>query len=214
MHTKTGNANPAFVRTVSQVAHEHDDRPVDELLLQRIADGQPQALEQLYDRYAPAVMGLACKMMGDEASAEEIVQETFWRVWQNARSYRAGQGRCLSWLFGITRNLSIDTWRKRKVRPQVAFDLGTLLEMGHEPADPDSNVSGEAWLQIKAQQVKQALGTLPASQREVIEMSFFWGLTRQEIAEATGTPLGTVHTRARLGLEKLRSELMAVGIDD
>jgi len=94
----------------------------DEQLMVRAAHKDPAALELLYDRYAPAVMGLALKMIGDRALAEEVVQETFWRVWRNADSFREQRGSFPAWLFGIARNLTIDMCRRRKVRPQPARD--------------------------------------------------------------------------------------------
>lgn len=180
--------------------------------MKRVANGDAAALETLYEQYAPAVMGLALKMLGDRASAEEIVQETFWRVWRNAESFREQQGTFSTWLFGITRNLSVDTWRRGKARPQPIFDHEeTQLE--HNP-DPQVDVPETAWTTIKHVQVRQALTGLPSAQREVVEMAFFWGLTRQEIAEKIGVPLGTVHTRARLGLQKLREALQEQGFEE
>jgi RNA polymerase sigma-70 factor (ECF subfamily) len=184
-----------------------------EQLMVRVTKGDAAALEALYDQYAPAVLGLALKMLGDKSAAEEIVQETFWRVWRNADSFRVQQGSFTSWLFGITRNLSIDTWRRRKVRPQPVFDQDEEQQLEHNP-DPEVDVSESAWVAMKHSQVRQALGSLPASQREVVEMAFFWGLTRQEIAEKLEVPLGTIHTRARLGLQKLREALQEQGFEE
>jgi RNA polymerase sigma-70 factor (ECF subfamily) len=179
----------------------------------QVAKGDAAALEMLYDQYSPAVMGLALKMLGDRATAEEIVQETFWKVWRSADTFRAQQGNFSSWLFGITRNLSIDSWRRRKVRPQPVLDYDEEQQLEQNP-DPDADVTEVTWLSMKHSQVRQALGTLPVNQREVVELAFFGGLTRQEIAETTGLPLGTVHTRARLGLQKLREALQEQGFEE
>jgi RNA polymerase sigma-70 factor (ECF subfamily) len=184
-----------------------------EQLMRRVANGDSAALESLYEQYASAVMGLAFKMLGDRAAAEEVVQETFWRVWRNAGSFYEQQGAFSNWLFGITRNLAIDSWRRRKARPQPIFDDAEEQQLEHNP-DPNVDVSESAWTAIKHVQVRKALGTLPPAQREVVEMAFFWGMTRQEIAESTGVPLGTVHTRARLGLQKLREVLQEQGFED
>jgi RNA polymerase sigma-70 factor (ECF subfamily) len=167
----------------------------------------------LYDRYAPAVMGLALKMLGDRALAEEVVQETFWRVWRNADSFRAQRGSFPAWLFGIARNLTIDMCRRRKVRPQPARDDAEEQKIDRAP-DPDVDVAESAWTAIKHTQVRTAMDVLPPAQRRVIELAYFGGLTRQEIAEATGEPLGTIHTRARLALQKLRETLQAQGFED
>lgn len=184
-----------------------------EQLMRRVANGDAAALETLYEQYAPAVMGLALKMLGDRPSAEEVVQETFWRVWRNAESFCEQQGAFSNWLFGITRNLSIDTWRRGKARPQPIFDNEAEQQLENNP-DPQADVNESAWTAIKHVQVRQALSVLPPAQREVVEMAFFGGLTRQEIAEKMGVPLGTVHTRARLGLQKLREALEAQGFEE
>lgn len=184
-----------------------------EQLMRRVANGDAAALEILYEQYAPAVMGLALKMLGDRASAEEVVQETFWRVWRNAESFCEQQGAFPNWLFGITRNLAIDTWRRGKSRPQPIFDDKEEQQLENNP-DPQADVMESAWTTIKHVQVRQALSILPPNQREVVELAFFWGLTRQEIAEKIGVPLGTVHTRARLGLQKLREALQEQGFEE
>lgn len=184
-----------------------------EQLMRRVANGDAAALETLYEQYAPAVMGLALKMLGDRPSAEEVVQETFWRVWRNAESFCEQQGAFSNWLFGITRNLSIDTWRRGKARPQPLFDNEAEQQLENNP-DPQADVNESAWTAIKHVQVRQALSVLPPAQREVVELAFFGGLTRQEIAEKMGVPLGTVHTRARLGLQKLREALEAQGFEE
>ena len=183
-----------------------------EPLIKRVANGDTAALELLYEQYAPAVMGLAVKMLGDQATAEEVVQETFWRVWRNADSFSARQGSFSSWLFGITRNLSIDTWRRGKVRPQPVINEQEQQQLENRP-DPEANVDESAWTAIKHGQVRQALNALPQAQRQVVELAFFGSMTRQEIAEAIGAPLGTVHTRARLGLQKLRELLQEQGFE-
>ena len=185
----------------------------DEQLVAQAAGGDAPALEILYDRYAPAVMGLALKMMGDRAAAEEVVQETFWRVWRNADSFRAERGSVAGWLFGIARNLTIDMCRRRSIRPQPALTAEEERRVERAP-DPNVDVAQAAWTAIKRRQVRAALAELPPPQRRVIELAYFGGLTRQEIAEATGEPLGTIHTRARLALQKLRETLKAQGFED
>ena len=91
----------------------------DARLMQHVADGDSAALEVLYRRYATPILGLAYKMLNDRASAEEVVQETFWRVWLKGHSFRKHRGKFTTWLFGIARNLCIDLWRRRQARPQT-----------------------------------------------------------------------------------------------
>ena len=189
------------------------DEITDEQLAARTARGDAAAFEVLYDRYAPTVMGLALRIVADRALAEEVVQETFWRVWQNAATFQIQRGAFAGWLLGITRNLAIDACRRRSVRPQAWLDQADESPIERVP-DQSADVPEAAWNAIKHRQVYAALGDLPPDQRRVIELAYFGGLTRQEIAAKTGEPLGTIHTRARLALKKLRAALLAQGFED
>lgn len=178
----------------------------DETLATQVARGNSAALEVLYDRYASIVLGIALKVTGDQALAEEILQETFWRVWQSAATYQSQLGSFTGWLFRIARNLAIDTHRRRNVRPQAISGLEGSDPILDEMPDPNTDVPEQAQSILKNRQIRKALASLPVVQRQVIEMAYFYGMTRQEIAEATGEALGTIHTRARLALQKLRGE--------
>ncbi|MBI5567641.1 MAG: sigma-70 family RNA polymerase sigma factor [Chloroflexi bacterium] len=186
--------------------------PNDLQLMTRTAAGDPAALEMLYDRYASAVMGVALRITSDRTLSEEVVQETFWRVWQNADAFRTQRGAFASWLFGIARNLSIDVCRRRRVRPQPVLDEDGDHAL-ERTADPDVDVAEAAWASIQHEQVHAAMSSLPREQRRVIELAYFGGLTRQEIAARIGEPLGTIHTRARLALKKLRELLVVQGFE-
>jgi RNA polymerase sigma-70 factor (ECF subfamily) len=181
----------------------------DETLVTQVARGNSAALEVLYDRYASRVLGMSLKIVGDQALAEDILQETFWRVWQSASTFQPQLGPFTGWLFRIARNLSIDAYRRRNARPQALVNArddqsDPILE---GTPDPDVNVPEQAQSILTNRQVRKALDSLPGVQRQVIELAYFYGMTRQEIAEATGEALGTIHTRARLALQKLRGEL-------
>ena len=179
----------------------------DETLAAQVAQGDSAALEALYDRYASTVLGVALKVIGDQGVAEDVLQETFWRVWRSAATFQSQRGSFTSWLFRIARNLAIDAYRRSNVRPQAmtgAEDSESVLD---QTPDPDTDVAEQAQALLKNRQVHNALTSLPQVQRQVIELAYFYGMTRQEIAEATGEALGTIHTRARLGLQKLREEL-------
>ncbi|NTU62542.1 MAG: sigma-70 family RNA polymerase sigma factor [Chloroflexi bacterium] len=189
------------------------DDLTDEQLVARTADGDASAFEVFYERYAAAVMGLAVRIMNSPALAEEVVQETFWRVWRSADSFHAQRGAFAGWLFGIARNLAIDLCRRRSARPQSVSEHDDDPLIDRMP-DPAMDVAESAWTAIKHQQVHAALAALSADQRQVIELAYFGGLTRQEIAATTGEPLGTIHTRARLALKKLRETLRAQGFED
>ena len=179
----------------------------DEILVARVASGDRTALESLYEHHAAAVLGISLKIIGDRAAAEDVLQETFWRVWQSAVTYRSQRGSFTGWLFRIARNLAIDAYRRRSVRPQTIIETADANPILDQLPDPDMDVEDQAQSNLKAQQVRNALTILSREQRQVIEMAYFYGMTRQEIAEATGEALGTIHTRARLGLQKLRKEL-------
>jgi RNA polymerase sigma-70 factor (ECF subfamily) len=182
-------------------------QPGDEVLAARLAQGDASALEALYERHAPMIMGLAFKISGDHALAEDILQETFWRAWKSAATYQPQRGSFAAWLFRIARNLAIDSYRWQRLRPQATSGMEEADPVIEQLPDPQVDVVNQAQWSLDFQQVRSALATLPAEQGQVIEMAYFQGMTRQEIAEATGEALGTIHTRARLGLQKLRSNL-------
>jgi RNA polymerase sigma-70 factor, ECF subfamily len=183
----------------------------DEQLIAQVARGDTAAYEMLYDRYASAGLGLALKITGDQALAEEVLQETFWRVWRKADLFQTQRGAFTSWFFGIARNLSIDMLRRQRTQVQPADESEQLIE---QTADPTLDVPETAWLRVKHQQMRAAIESLPSEQRYVIELAYFRGMTRQEIANVTGEPLGTIHTRARLALQKLRDELQLQGFEE
>jgi|SRR5690349_2471643 RNA polymerase sigma-70 factor, ECF subfamily len=201
---QTKNATDVSVRINSE--QSLPDTP-DQALVTGVARGDSAALEALYDRYASRVLGVALKIIGDQALAEDILQETFWRVWQNAAAYQAQLGPFTGWLFRIVRNLSIDAYRRRNVRPQAILSANGSDPILDETPDPDMDVAEQAQAILTNRQIRTALASLPDVQRQVIELAYFYGMTRQEIAEATGEALGTIHTRARLALQKLRGEL-------
>ena len=179
----------------------------DEMLIARVARGDRTALEALYDRHAGTVLGICLKVTGERGVAEDVLQETFWRVWQNAATYQSQRGSFTGWLFRIARNLAIDVYRQHQRRPQAITETGDADPILDQMPDLDMNVPEQAQANLEARQVKDALRNLPREQRQVIELAYFHGMTRQEISEATGEALGTIHTRARLGLQKLRQEL-------
>jgi RNA polymerase sigma-70 factor (ECF subfamily) len=183
------------------------ERLSDESLATQVSRGNSAALEVLYDRHGATVLGLALRIVGDRSAAEDVLQETFWRVWKNAETFQPQRGSFKSWLFRIARNLAIDVYRRRNVRPQTLAgddDNASLLD---QTPDPDMDVASQAQSALENKQIRNALTSLPGAQRQIIELAYFHGMTRQEIAEATGEALGTIHTRARLALQKLREEL-------
>ena len=185
----------------------------DEELIARVKQQDSQALEVLYDRYAAQAMGIALKIVREPAAAEEIVQEAFWRAWKSADSYDESRGAVAYWLFGIVRNLAIDELRRRASRP-VNVDGDENEQAVLEIPDGAPDVSEVVWNQWQADQIHKAVMQLPDVQRQVIQLAYFQGLTRVEIAERLGEPPGTIHTRARLALQKLRTVLAPLGLED
>lgn len=176
----------------------------DEGLLAAIQQSDESALAELYDRYGRLAFGLAYRILGERGTAEDVVQEAYLAVWRRSASFRADRGSARAWLMSIVHNAAIDRRRGRFKREQEAVPLDDLeFKLETDAEDPFTLVSE----QIDAEQIRSALGALPGEQREAIELAYFGGLTQQEISDRTGTPLGTVKSRMRLGLQKLRTLL-------
>lgn len=177
-----------------------DFRESDRALIARIETRDADAVALLYDRHAPRLLGLAQRILGDTGEAEEVLQEVFLHVWKAAATFDAARGPVLAWLLVATRSRAIDRVRSR--RPAIRARVQSLEDAG-EPAsreDVESDAAGREW----DSRCRAAIAGLPEDQRRALELAYFEGLTHQEIAEATGTPLGTIKTRIRLGLMKLR----------
>ena len=192
----------------------HTGQLSDEVLAARVARGDRTAFDTLYDRHASTVLGLAIRITGERTSAEDILQETFWRVWQNAGSYQPERGLFIGWLFRIARTLAMDAYRRRNIRLQATpvqrADIDPILD---RVPDPNIKISEQVQLNVMHGQVRDAMKSLPPEQRQVIELAYFSGLTRQEIAEVTGEPMGTIQTRARRGFQNFRETLKRAGFE-
>jgi len=179
-------------------------------LIGRAAQGEARALEVLYERYSGVVFSFALRIVADRPLAEEILQEAFFRAWQQGRNFSTGRGTFITWLLSITHNLSIDEIRRRRRRPQKADSEEPEQVLAAVP-DTSVGVEDEVWLGALRETIGEALAGLPPAQREAIEMAYFRGMTQREIAEALGEPLGTIKTRMRLGLQKLKDALGSDG---
>src|SRR5918992_767135 len=170
--------------------------------IRRVARGDADALALLYDRHSRIVYSLAFRIVGDPPEAEEVVQDVFAQAWRQAERYDTTRGAVVAWLLMITRSRAIDRVRSRRGLPPLAPDGEKGLAAMADPAE------GPELQTLSAEQVrrlKRALDTLPLQQRMTIQLAFYEGLTHVEIAERLEEPLGTVKTRIRLGLLKLRS---------
>jgi RNA polymerase sigma-70 factor (ECF subfamily) len=175
----------------------------DQATLTRMAQGDGDALAELYDRHARSIYSLALRILRDVPDAEDIVQEVFSQAWRQAPRYSASRGVVAAWLLTLTRSRAIDRLRARRARPDGAADdraLGDIVDSG--PPIDCRIVSSE-----QIARVRTALDQLPALQRIAIELAYFEGLTHVEIADRLEQPLGTVKTRIRLALVKLREVL-------
>jgi RNA polymerase sigma-70 factor (ECF subfamily) len=171
-------------------------------LLRLVALRSRQALGVLYDRYAGAVYSLAMQMLRDSGAAEEVTQDAFFNVWRRASSYRPDRGKVTSWLFSIGHHRVIDELRRRRRREHrlVHHDV----DLASQPADDTSDPARYAMAGMERARIKQAPSTLRSEQREVVVLAYYGDLTHSEIAKRLGQPLGTVKTRTRLALKKLR----------
>ncbi len=172
----------------------------DEQLVHALTRGEAWAMTALYERYARLVYSLALKILNDRGAAEETVQEVFVKVWKRARDYDAARGKFSSWLSGIAHHHAIDELRRRRVRPAASEDENAMAEVvADNPAPFD-----QALQSLERRRIAEALAAIPPEQRRCIEMAYFEGYTQQEISERLSEPLGTVKTRMRLGMQKLR----------
>jgi RNA polymerase sigma-70 factor (ECF subfamily) len=187
----------------------------DSELMKRAARRDASALAELYDRHAAQVFGLCLRILNERQLAEDMLQEVFVRVWERGSTYEPRRGEFTTWLMGVTRNLCIDQLRRLRARPQPAAeanrDDGPSLD--EALTDPEADVPEAAQAHERAVVIRRAIATLSPEQRQVIELSYFRGFTRREIAKKLKCPEGTVHTRARLALHNLRQALAAQGLN-
>jgi RNA polymerase sigma-70 factor (ECF subfamily) len=171
--------------------------PSDGELIQRVGSRDAGAFELLYRRYSRPVFGLALRRLGDRMAAEEAVQETFAALWRSARTYKPERGPGAPWLYAVARNAIVDRARN-KSEPAAEIPDTASLELGPEDRAEASYVS---W------RVHRAMEDLPRSERDVLELAYWGGLSQREVADFLGIPLGTVKTRTRAGLGRLATAL-------
>lgn len=184
----------------------------DQDVLIAIARGKVEALDVLYQRYHRELYALAYRIVSDHQLAEDLIQETFVRVWRHAGSYSAQAGSVRGWLFAILRNYAIDYWRKQRQRSSPRE-----VPLGEIECD-DRLALEDTWAEVlrreERTQLCQAMERLSEKQRLVIELAYFQGYTHVEIAAISGLPLGTVKSSMRLGLLALKRELMKRGAQE
>ena len=178
-------------------------------IVQRLAAGDEAALAELYDRHGRLAYSLACSIVADPSDAEEVVADAFAQVWRNAASFDSQRGGALAWLATIVRTRALDLLRAQRRRARVVERVATLADDdGRAGVAPSSDSPERGIEQSEARVlVQRSLAELPPPQRRVIELAYYGGLSQSEIAEQLAEPLGTVKTRMRAGMEKLRQSL-------
>ena len=176
----------------------------DAALIRLIVAAHPEALSELYDRYKRLVFSLAIRILGDQSSAEEVTQDVFLRVWNNAKTYRGEQAKVSTWLTSIARNRAIDELRKTDVRPEGHSIGWEHLDLVSPNLAKSSETEELAESRIKSQKLRHAIARLPDEQKEVLAWAYFYGYSQSQIAQELDQPLGTVKTRIRLAMIKLR----------
>ena len=171
-------------------------------LLDRISARDDAALGLLYDRYGGIAFALAYRLLRDRGHAEDIVQEAFLSVWRRGATFDTNKGNVRGWLMSIVRNAAIDRRRGR-----FRHETGEVNIEDFAWKLSGDDVWQDVERSLDQQQVRRAMRELPAEQRETLELAYYEGLTQVEIAERTGNPLGTIKSRARLGLRRLEREL-------
>ncbi|WP_037283632.1 RNA polymerase sigma factor [Saccharibacillus sacchari] len=181
-----------------------NEKTEDLQLIQRIADRDAGALEHLYDTYERPVYAFAYRLLNDSMAAEEAVQELFMRIWNNAGRYDSSYGKLSTWMFALTRNISIDMLRRRSARaaaiPVEDEHLNAVLD---ETSDTELTVERT----LEGERVLAALQELGDEQQQVIDLIYYKGLTQQEVSDRYAIPLGTVKSRVRLALKQLHKRL-------
>ena len=178
-------------------------------LMHGVADRIPTALQHLYARHIAAAFALCLRVLRDRAEAEEVLQEVFWEIWVQGRRYDPSRATARGYLLQVTRSRALDRIRRLRRRRELLHESGAFLlddthsQLSEDADQPLASLVGaeERW------QVRQALGALPQEQRRAVILSFYEGLSHGEIAEQLGEPLGTVKTRIRRGLIRLRDSL-------
>jgi RNA polymerase sigma-70 factor (ECF subfamily) len=179
----------------------------DETLMRLIAQAQESALGELYDRYSRLVYSMALNSVGEPALAEEITQDVFLRIWNKATTYQAEQGKVMTWIASITRYRSIDMLRRLKVRPEG--NRSAWVEEDDEPFESIDPIDIEEQVELnqRSENIRKAIAELPKDQSQALTLAFFNGYSHAEIAQILNEPLGTVKTRIRLAMQKLRQTL-------
>jgi RNA polymerase sigma-70 factor (ECF subfamily) len=200
VQANNGDRNQSRACGMTSPAQESDNQ-FDAGLIHRIAEGDDSAFNDLYKRFSGPLYGMAYRMMNDAKEAEDVLQEGFTYIWRKAATYDANRSSPFAWAVMITRNKAIDRLRVRQ-RIEKLREKVTVEEAFYQ--DKDETSANEPTLRERGTLVRSALREIPEEQRQALELSFFGGLTHEQIAERLDTPLGTIKARIRRGLLRLR----------
>src|SRR5262245_20190834 len=187
-------------------------------LVRRMQAGDEQALGAFYDRWFPVVSGVVARILRSDGDVEDVIEETFWQAWRQADRFVEGRGSVQTWLLTIARSRALDRLRAAKRRREESLDEPGALDAASPVMDavaPSSTNDPSLAVEHAERRrlVLAALADLPGEQRQALELGYFGGLSQTEIAEQTGQPLGTVKTRMRLAMQKLRERLAVLRED-
>ena len=173
-------------------------------LLRGIADGDQEAFRQLYQRHNSLLFSLALRVLNDRDDAEDVLQEVFLQVWKSAGSFNPTRSKPIVWLIMVTRSRSIDRLRSRQTRQRATEEAAAESTSNHPSPTQEAAANETQGI------VRRAVESLPADQRTLLELAYFGGLSQSEIAERVAQPLGTVKTRMRAGMTRLREQLITI----
>jgi len=196
------SVSPGVMKLRRTLAAVREERVADAELMHAFARRDSAAADELYRRYAPRVFGLGKVMLGDPSRAEDLVQDTFVKVWRGAASYESARGSLDTWILLIARSLAIDTIRRRVLEARVTAQQEPMQE-----ATPGSEPERMAETMDLAARARHAMQRLSPEQRAALELAYFGGKTSGEVAELEGIPVGTAKTRIRTALIRLREAL-------
>jgi RNA polymerase sigma-70 factor (ECF subfamily) len=192
------------------VQPDRDSAASDEILVGRLRAKDVTALEVLYGRYSRSIYALAVRLVGDAHAAEDIVQECFLKLWRQPELYAPEKGRVTPWLLGMAHHRSIDWLRRRSLERRHEAEGVDPVEHSGVGGDPETLLDGS----IRRDEVSRALACLPDPQRVALELAYIRGMTQTQIADYLGEPLGTIKTRTRLAMRKLRSILEPLAVEE